>query len=208
MVHAHTLTLTLTHTHTHTHNSHSHRFTSDIVLDYELDHESNLVDSGSSHLYTPQLSNSSRTNLVPQGPAPSYINPPSFQEAINRPRLHSATSHGSSFSEKPPTEYWEDGSKAGLIDEPLSDIEEYRLEKKIVQTDYRRHAVPHHHELHQSNRGNYRCDIEENDSIDKPSYASSEITEATEYSHLQAKTEVGYSHLDTTQATSSNATFV
>lgn len=161
--------------------------------------------------YTPQLSSSSRTNLVPQGPAPSYINPPTFQEAINRPRLQSTTSRGSSFSEKPPTEYWDDGSKAGLIDEPLSDIDEYGLEKKVVpvqtESDYRRQAVPRH-ELYHSNTRDYRYDIDENDSIGKPSYASSEITDATEYSHLQAKGEVGYSHLDTAQANSSNATFV
>ncbi len=191
-------------THTHTHIQ-THRFAPDTALDSETDRESNFVDT-SSHTYTPQLSASSRTILVPQGPAPSYINPPSFEDAIQRSRLHSTASRGSSFSEKPPAEYWEDGSKPGLIDEPLSDIEEYDSNTKILQNSstFQQLAVPRH-EIHHSTRLDYQY---ESDSVGKPSYASSEITDATEYSHLQSKGDVGYSHLNTPQANSSNATFV
>ncbi len=158
-------------------------------------------------------------NLVPPGPAPGYINPPSFEEAISRPRAHSSHSHHSSMAGKSPAEYWEEeGSKSVLIDEPLTDFEgDSNINSRVVvnggyQDDYRQQ--PARHQIHHTGRGHLQVvdfgyDLDENDSIGKPSFASSEVTDATEYSHLQAMGDAAYSHLETPQANSTaNATFV
>ncbi len=120
---------------------------------------------------------------------------------------------------KSPAEYWEEeGSKSVLIDEPLTDFEgDSNINSRVVvnggyQDDYRQ--PPARHQLHHTGRGHLQVvdfgyDLDENDSIGKPSFASSEVTDATEYSHLQAMGDAAYSHLETPQANSTaNATFV
>ena len=117
------------------------------------------------------------------------------------------------MADKSPTEYWQEASKSVLIDEPLSDLEG-DINKVVMnggyQDDYRQ--PPLRHELYHTGRGqvvDYGYNLDENDSIGKPSFASSEVTDATEYSHLQAMGEAAYSHLETPQANSTtNATFV
>ena len=182
----------------------------------DTDQDSNFVDNQSiaySGTATPQLSISSSTRLVPghpQGPAPGYIDPPPFEEAIKRPRSHSVGSVRSNIA-KPPSEYWETDheSKSGLIDEPLSDLED-EVDKRVVMSNphhYDHHTSPRHGVLRASH-SHMQYDYEDSDSVGKPSYASSDITEGTEYSHLQAIGEAGYSHLETPASNVNHATFV
>lgn len=171
----------------------------------DIETEMDFMDSQS--LPPSTISASSRSNLISQGPAPGYIHPPSFQEATSRPRTHSVHSVRSSIGAN---EYYEDEVEQGseYIDEPLSGI---NISKRVMEREDYMGRPPSRqdgYQMHQALGGFGGYSLEEkldSDSLGKPSLVSSS---GTEYSHLQAMGEMGYTHLQTAETNHDHATFV
>lgn len=99
-------------------------------------------------------------------------------------------------------------NKSGLIDEPVSDLEDDITKREVMGTPrHYSNQSPAHGMMRYNPQFSSQYDYDDSDSIGKPSYDSSDVTEGTEYSHLRDR-ETGYSHLDTPDSSTDHATFV